>query len=134
MKKILTLGLLLGLIGGLVAYFMYNKPHRDIAKEQAAFTTTADEIFAAYEADEAGANKKFLDKVIKISGKLVEAGKNKDGQSNGVLEAADAMIGGVSVTMAATSTTELKKGETVSLKCRCTGKLMDVVLVNCFKD
>jgi len=134
MKKILLIGLLLLLVGGTVAYFMYNKEHRNIAEEKANFTTTADELFAAYEADEKASDAKYLDKVIQISGEVVETKQNKEGLNTGVLKAKDAMIGGISVTMAKDKNQALTKGQNVTLKCRCTGKLMDVVLINCSKQ
>jgi len=134
MKKILPIGLvvLIGLV--FFGYSMWNKEHRNIAEEKADFSMTADELFAAYEADEKASNAKYLDKVIGVSGKVVETKQNKDGLHTGVLKAKDAMIGGISVTMAKDKNQALTKGETVSLKCRCTGKTMDVVLVNCSKQ
>lgn len=133
MKNILILGLLLLLGLGIYGYTMWNKQHRNIAEEKAAFSLTADELFAAYEADEKASDTKFLDKVISITGKIVETKQNKEGLHTGVMEAKDAMIGGISVTMAKDKNQPLTKGQSVSLKCRCTGKLMDVVLVNCSK-
>lgn len=133
MRNILILGLLLLLGIGIYGYTMWNKEHRNIAEEKAAFSLTADELFAAYEADEKGSNTKYLDKVISITGKVVETKQNKEGLHTGVLEAKDAMIGGISVTMAKDKNQALTKGQSVTLKCRCTGKLMDVVLVNCSK-
>ncbi len=131
MRKALSVGFVLLLVLGLVGYLMFNKDHRNISEEKADFSITADELFAAYEADEKASDTKFLDKVINVSGKIVETKKNKDGLHTGVLEAKDAMIGGISVTMAKDKNQALTKGQTVNLKCRCTGKLMDVVLVNC---
>lgn len=134
MRKALGVGFFLMLILLLVGYLMYNKDHRNIASEKADFSLTADELFAAYEADEKASDTKFLDKVISISGKVIETKKNKEGLHTGVLEAKDAMIGGISVKMAKDKNEALTKGQSVKLKCRCTGKLMDVVLVNCSKQ
>lgn len=133
MRNILILGLLLLLGLGIYGYTMWNKQHRNIAEEKAAFSLTADELYAAYEANEKASNAQYLDKVISITGKVVETKQNKEGLHTGVMEAQDAMIGGISVTMAKDKNQPLTKGESVTLKCRCTGKLMDVVLVNCSK-
>jgi len=123
----LVTGLLLA--GGIV-YFVYNKPHRDVASEKAEYTLTADELFDEYEADEAAANSKFLDKTVQVSGTVSEIGTNDAGQSFVILAAENAMIGGISATFQGEQA-NLEEGLKVSLKCRCTGKLMDVVLVNC---
>jgi len=134
MKKFLLIALSFLLASALIGYLMFFKEHRDIAAENADFTITADELYAAYEADEKASNAKYLDKVIQISGKVVETKQNKEGLHKAVLEAKDAMIGGISVTMAKDKNQPLIKGENVTLKCRCTGKLMDVVLLNCSKQ
>jgi hypothetical protein len=123
----LVTGLLLA--GGIV-YFVYNKPHRDVASEKAEYTLTADELFDEYEADEAAANSKFLDKTVQVSGTISEIGTNDAGQSFVILAAKNAMIGGISATFQGEQA-NLEEGLKVSLKCRCTGKLMDVVLINC---
>ena len=123
----LVTGLLLA--GGIV-YFVYNKPHRDVASEKAEYTLTADELFDEYEADEAAANSKFLDKTVQVLGTVSEIGTNDAGQSFVILAAENAMIGGISATFQGEQA-NLEEGLKVSLKCRCTGKLMDVVLINC---
>ena len=113
-------------------YFVYNKPHRDVASEKPDFVVTADELFDEYEADETAANNKFLDKTVQVSGTVSEVGTNDAGQSFVILEAENAMIGGVSATFQGEQA-DMEEGLKVSLKCRCTGKLMDVVLINCNK-
>ncbi len=131
-SKILALVIaLLVAVGVFLAIKMYNKPHRDIAKEKAAFSLSADALYSAYEADETAADAKYLDKVIEVSGVISDWTVNQDGLPTGILEAQSAMIGGVSVTMK--ENVSLKNGESVVLKCRCTGMLMDVVLVDCSK-
>ena len=130
MKRII-IALLAGLVvaGGIV-YFVYNKPHRDVATEEAEYVLTADELFDEYEADEEAANAKYLDKTVQVSGTISEVGANDARQSFVILAAENAMIGGVSATFQGEQS-ELEESIKVSLKCRCTGKLMDVVLVNC---
>jgi UDP-N-acetylmuramyl pentapeptide synthase len=68
MKKLVLFGIVALVIGLGVAYYLWNKPHRDIAAEDAAFALTADELFDAFEADETAANAKYLDKVVAVTG------------------------------------------------------------------
>ena len=131
MKKFLLLALAAAAIGIAVAYYLYNKPHRDIASEEAAHTLTADALFDAYEADEAAANALYLDKVVAVSGTVAEVTQNGAGQSVITLTAANAMMGGVSATMQDSGAISVTEGQSVTVKCRCTGYLMDVILINC---
>jgi hypothetical protein len=57
MKKLVLFGIVALVVGLGVAYYLWNKPHRDIASEDAAFALTADELFDAFEADETAANR-----------------------------------------------------------------------------
>ncbi|MFM1876523.1 MAG: hypothetical protein RL266_2260 [Bacteroidota bacterium] len=123
----LVAGLLLA--GGII-YFVYNKPHRDVSSEKPEHVLTADQLFDEYEADEEAANTKFLDKTLEVSGTVSEIGANDAGQTFVILSAQNAMIGGISATFEGDQK-GLSEGQNVSLKCRCTGKLMDVVLINC---
>jgi len=126
-----------GIIGILLAssigYRVYNKPHRNIAREKPAFTLSADALYDAFEADESGANEKFLDQVIVVSGELEDISFDTDGMPVYTLKAEQAMIGGVNATLAdaADRDDSLQPGDAVQLKCRCTGNLLDVVLVDC---
>ena len=131
MKKFLLIALAAAAIGIAVAYYLYNKPHRDIASEEAAHTLTADALFDAYEADEAAANALYLDKVVAVSGTVAEVTQNGAGQSVITLTAANAMMGGVSATMQDSGAISVTEGQSVTVKCRCTGYLMDVILINC---
>lgn len=126
-------GVIAVLLGGLIAYKIYNKPHRDIAAERADYTVTADALFDEFEQDEPAANAKYLDNVVEVSGILEEIGFNTDDIPVYTLKAENAMIGGISATLESTEehNADLQPGDGVIVKCRCTGKLMDVVLVNC---
>jgi hypothetical protein len=114
-----------------IAYYLYNKPHRDVASEQPAFELTADVLYDEYEADENTANAKYLDKIVEVSGTVAEVGTNDAGQTNVIIAAENAMLGGVSATFDETPSNAIVEGQALTVKCRCTGKLMDVVLVNC---
>jgi len=63
--------LLLFLIVAVFAVYQYlYKSHRNIAAEEANFTTTATEVFNAYTESYSLANAKYLDKTIMIRGKI----------------------------------------------------------------
>jgi tRNA_anti-like len=132
MKKIGIALALVALIGGFVGYKVYNKPHEDIANAQEDYALPAEELFAAYQADEAAANTKYLDKIIVVQGTVREA-KEEDGIVNVMLDTEDMMFG-VRCQLDALAThkrKDFKAGEKVSFKGKCSGSLMDVVMVRC---
>ncbi len=133
MKKLLGIGLLLALLGLGAAYYMYNKPHQNMLKAKADVVIPATELFAAFESNEAEANRKYLDKVVKVTGIVKEAGPNDDGAISVVLESGSALSGVICEldNLSEQKRTTFEVGEQLTFKGICTGMLMDVVLVRC---
>lgn len=72
MKKPIILIVLFLIIGSvLYAYKMYNKPHTDVVTTDATETLSAEDIFKAFDNDEAAAIVKYADKVIAVEGILL---------------------------------------------------------------
>ena len=120
--------LLLIIIWGL---YQFNRPHTSTAGLHADYSLTAVELFDNFQKDEAAANKKYLGKVIEIRGMIssIQTGANN---ISILMEASPA--GGVNCSCSndgAGSFRNLKKGDTLTIKGRCTGFLMDVNLVDC---
>lgn len=133
MKKYITILSLLIPLGVGVGYFIYNKPHQDIGKASSDFKLTATELFASFESNEDMANQKYLDKIIEVSGTVREVKSGDDGAASVILETDDMMFG-VSCQLDPLTKhkrTDFKTGEKISLKGKCTGVLMDVVMVRC---
>lgn len=128
MKKLLGILVLVGLIGGGFMYwYTFHKPHRNVEREKAAFSMTADELFNAYDSDESAANEKYLDQVIELEGTIMELSDSQDGRSLVVLEAEAAMLGGASIRLAEGQSSDgLETGQSVKLKARCVGMDMEV--------
>ncbi|MCB0616313.1 MAG: hypothetical protein KDC75_23500, partial [Phaeodactylibacter sp.] len=93
MKKLIGIGLLLALLGVGVGYFMYNKPHQNMEKAEADMTLESTALFSAFEANEAEANEKYLDKVIKISGTVKEVNTDEEGNISLTLESGNELFG-----------------------------------------
>lgn len=121
--------LVIGLTGAIVGYKMYNKPHRSVMDAKAV-SLEAQQLVTAYETDEAGANAKYLDKVLHVSGEVTETGKNQKGETVITLKGSD--MGGVICTLEGKETQQIKKGSSINLQGICTGYLTDVVLVRCY--
>ncbi len=129
MKKIAAVVLILIAIGGIVGTYLYNKPVPGISGEKPVAELTADSLFKIYESDEELANKLYLDKVIKVKGKVQSLNSDTSGVSVS-LETAAGMFG-VICKLDKEHSADYKTGQEIMLKGRCTGYLMDVVLVAC---
>ncbi len=127
-KWILLSLLVVGGTGAVIAYKMYNKPHRNIAAAE-AIKVTGTAIVTAYEANEQQANAQYLDKVLEVSGEVTDLSKNQKGETVITLKGSD--MGGLICTLEGTLPVEIKTGSTITLKGICTGYLTDVVLVRC---
>lgn len=133
MKKLLLFGGLLALIGAAVGFYLYNKPHQDIRSAPAAYTLTATDLFAAYEASEEEANKLYLGKIIQVSGTVQEVKQDEEGKTGITLEGGGMMFGVICKLddFSKHQRTVFQPGEQVTFKGECSGMLMDVVLVRC---
>lgn len=125
MKKILLFLGLAALIGGFIGYRMWNKPHQNMAAAKTDVTIDAVALFGEFEANEAAANGKYLDKIIALSGIVKNVAT--EGSTVVYLEA-----GSVDNEVSAeldgeakpASRTDFKPGEKASFKCTCVGKNM----------
>jgi len=130
MKKFiisLTLLLTIGIIG--YGVYMYNKKTPGLENTKADYQLTANQLFNAFEEDEQSALKKFEGKVVDLSGKIARLNL-KDSIPSLTLEAENSMFGGVNCSFSS-QIEGLEVGDTVKLRGKCQGFLMDVVLNNC---
>jgi hypothetical protein len=114
-------------------YHLYHKPHQSAAGETAAFTIDADSLVRSYQADEQGCDKKYLGKVIEVTGTIAEIQHTPQSEI-WILSAPSGNGGGVNCQLFAGEKTpdpHPKPGDKVILKGRCTGFLMDVNLADC---
>ncbi|MCB0521483.1 MAG: hypothetical protein H6577_25635 [Lewinellaceae bacterium] len=133
MKKVFLFLLVLAVIGVGVGWMMYNKPHENMENAKADMQADAKALFAAFSNDEAGANEKYLNKIVAVSGTVADASKDEGGNTSVMLESEDMMFGVKCELdpLSAHKRTEFQKGEQVTMKCICTGYLSDVVMVRC---
>ena len=70
MKKWALIVLLVISIGGYIGYKMYNKPFDVMKDMKEDFSMTAEDLYNQFDANEEEANKKYLNKIILVSGKV----------------------------------------------------------------
>ena len=134
MKRILLILLGLAIIGGFIGYKMWTKPHENMAAAAADIQVQAAGLYGEFEADETAANGKYLEKVILVSGSVAEVTQDGD-RTKVMLLAGDEAMGGVYCEMdplTEHARTEFAEGETVKLKCNCSGYTgIDVQMARC---
>ena len=132
MKKI-TIIIVILLVLGFFGYKYVYHSHKDIENATSDFSISVTQLISEYATNETEANTKYLDKVISVSGKVKEVTTEATGAITIFLDSGDPLA---AVTCSfyddeAASVKGLKPGEEVSIKGKCTGKLMDVVLNKC---
>ena len=68
MKKILPLLVAAAVAGGVVAYSMYNKPHKDYCEAEVAQTWTSHDLVSWYSSHPAEDHAQWQEKVVLVEG------------------------------------------------------------------
>jgi hypothetical protein len=112
-------------------YHLIFRPHKSTAGETVDFVISADSLYQQYQADEHSADQRYLNKVIEVMGKLAEI--QHSGTSEIWILSPHPGGGGINCQLFAGTKVdpEPKNGESVTVKGRCTGFLMDVNLADC---
>jgi len=130
MKRIFIFLAVVVLAGGLYGIYLFNKKPADTREETADFEISATDLVKAFSSDEETATKKYVDKILMVTGQIKEINITS---STLFLESADPLAN-VTCSFYGDENAKLKKlqsGEIVHVKGKCTGKLMDVVMNNC---
>ncbi len=126
MKVLLTIAAI-GLIAGLLMVFwIFNKPHRDVAKEK-GIALSAQQVYDAFHTNEASANSKYLDKAIELTGTVADVSTNQEGQKVVNFSTNDPLVM-INCTFK-TDPGNLKAGDTITFKGICTGYIPDANVV-----
>lgn len=137
-KKIRNIALIvIGILvlgGGAVGYYLYTKQTPDVAGIKPEYTLSAKELTKAFNSNEKQANQKYAGEVIEVSGQISEITDN-DTTLTFILTGDNDTPSGVRCSLSSNDLIRAKKynvGEQVVLKGKCTGKLFEVVLINCY--
>jgi hypothetical protein len=124
------IGILLICLAGWGLYTVY-KPHRNVEGEDAVATLTASTLYNDFSKNESQANQKWLGKVLEVNGTISTVTESGNYIS---LNLAATKDGGVNCSLSKKdlpADQKFKKGDSISVKGKCTGFLMDVNLVDC---
>ncbi|ANI88430.1 hypothetical protein A9P82_03395 [Arachidicoccus ginsenosidimutans] len=118
----------IGIAGGIWGWMAYHKARPTLDSVKADVQINAAKLYNDFSTNEQNADKLYLNKVVEVSG--VVASVQQDSSSASVqLTAGDGAMGGINCDMRSTENLP-KKGDSVHIKGRCTGYLMDVSLVD----
>lgn len=132
-KKLLVAILVIVLVAAGFGFYSYNKKPADIRTTSANYQLTAAALLEEFNKDETVANQKYVDKVLSVQGRVSEVKLDADGQATVILDCGDPMA---AITCSfyeneAGSLKNINVGTEITIKGKCTGKLMDVVLNKC---
>lgn len=130
MKKTLSLIIIITtLVGGSIGFYLFNKKVAGLEKAKTDYTITATMLYNAFETQEQEASEKYLNKILLVEGTVVKVEIDKK-YSSIILKADNALAGGINCSFNH-EVEGVSKGDIISIKGRCQGFLMDVVLTNC---
>lgn len=130
-KIIVFILLVLGLVGGTVAWFQYNKPHRDATSEKVAYTLSATELFEAFDLDEVQAREKYSNKLLEVSGIVAEYILGDESGGGIILLESNDMLFGVKCMLAEIPEKTPATGKAIIVKGFCSGLNGDVEMTRC---
>lgn len=133
-KKIIVVGFIV-IIAAAAAYGYkeYNRKPADLSNADAVAKLSAANLINEFDENEAGANKKYLGKIIEVTGPITGIENQQDTLINISLDANDDLHK-VSCQIDPRHFTDVKhfdSGSVITLKGSCTGFLMDVELSRC---
>jgi len=132
-KKFLTILAVVLIAMSAYGLYMYQKEPDDIRRQQAMETIAASDLVDQFNKDESVANQRYLDQVIKVKGEISDISVDEAGRTTVFLKTNDPLAT-VTCSFYDDESAAVKgksRGETVSIKGKCTGKLIDVVLNKC---
>jgi hypothetical protein len=136
-KKILVFLFILILFGSIAAYFIWNKPHQDVANAS-GIKTDAPALYKAFTTDSVSAKKTFIEKVTEVSGTIHSVSKNQQDQTIILLKTGS---DGAYINCTMEEGDTFKDGSLVTLKGICSGLgqgdaemgiMGDVYLTRCY--
>lgn len=122
-RSVVIIGLTGLLIGGGIALYLFNMPHRNVQSAQADYSLTSTQIVAEYLTDKDAANAKYLaddgdSKILEITGVVRKVSEDYNGNKVLLLKSEDNEAG-----VSATFTTEtnvntmgIELGQTITVK------------------
>ncbi len=131
-KAIFLRGLILLLVAmAAFAFYFINKPHANVEGIEANVVVSADNLYSQYSANEVEADKRYLNKVVEVTGAVAAITKSNH---HYIIALKTKKLGGINCEMMTKDTnalSKIKENTVAVVKGRCIGFLADVNLVDC---
>jgi len=119
-------------VGGiLAALYMYNMKHTDTAKAKPDFVVTSTGWQKEFEDNETAASAKYINKIVEVTGTIASVKQSENNSVSITLITGSDMSSVICTFIALPGSSEIKAGESVTIRGECSGYLMDVLLNNC---
>lgn len=119
-------------LGGiLAALYMYNKKHTDTAKTKPDYIVTSIALQKEFEDNETAASAKYINKIVEVSGIIASINHSENNSVSITLITGSDMSSVICTFTALPGSSEIKAGESITIRGECSGYLMDVLLNNC---
>jgi tRNA_anti-like len=129
-KYFFGIGIVLLCLAILGIYSIF-KPHQNVEGESPAASFSARDLFNEFQHDEAAADKKWVGKVLEVKGVISSVSEAGKYESVNLAAMNDGGINCSFLKKDMDSNTGFHKGDSITIKGKCTGFLMDVNLVDC---
>jgi hypothetical protein len=115
----------------LAALMMYNKKHTDTAKAKPDIIITATALQKEFEDNETAASAKFINKIVEVSGSVVSVKPAENNSVSVTLSTGSDMSSVICTFISLINSSNIKAGDSVTIRGECSGFLMDVLMNNC---
>ena len=115
----------------LAALYMYNLKATDMSKAKPDFVISASVLQKEFEIDETAASKKYINKILEVTGTIAFVKPSVKKVLNIALVTGNELSSVICTFPAVSDTSKFITGNVITLRGECSGFLMDVLLNNC---
>ena len=127
-KSIFKVGIILSVVSmGVLAFFSCNNNNTKENSQSGSVETSVNELVSDYVKDEKDANAKYLNKILILTGEIMQVELNMDYKTVLTFKTGDPLS---AVTCTMKNASDLKIGDNVKIKGLCTGFVGDVRLID----
>jgi tRNA_anti-like len=129
LKRLLIIGSILFVIGLVAAWYIFTEKFEDTTKQKANFSVNAMDFIKEFQANDSLANKKYIEKMITVSGRVSET-ENADSTIN--IKMIDTLTESYIIfafqAQNAAEAKSLKVGDSIAIKGSCSGGVYSEIL------
>ncbi len=90
-KKLLLFIIIVAAVGGTVAIYLWNKPHKKV-EDTSAIPITANALCKAFSDNKTNAGTLYLNKALEVTGEVMDVNTNQDGGKMILLKTGDPIL------------------------------------------